>query len=597
MARKLSRIAKQGILWFAAVGTLLAAHSAQAQSKVQVSETPQPIIQNPFAAGAEQKPAIVPDEPQSPSRLPTTFHNPFALQSKTPPIQLPRRSGPISRWQRPSRLPADPSSVKGAILSGDQPKSIRMHWDQLPDDLGPDEPISQAEIPASAEPSVPPDPIHFAPRPLQQPPWLTLGDQAAEKSTTLGQEDGTHQDLFDLPRSAANSGVIGGEQSTGYLAKVAGNSGRSLTGIVPADADLLPTIVSEYVDSPDGWYIQAEQAAQTAESTDQLAAVIEFCKRGLNGKPSPSAAASLQRLGAWACNRRGELQIEAGRHQEALQDFQLAISWDATCSLAIHNRAVTFAQQEQFADALRDFNRVIELNPGLAVAYRNRAELLATLGRTDEAVRDYTQAITQLSEDTELLRARSHAYHRLGELDRALDDLNAAIQLDSEEPLAYTERGNLSAERGDFEHALADFQHAIDLDPRCIEAYRSLAWFQSTCPTPRFRSADVAVEAATRAVKLAPVDDCFLLDALAAAQANAGNYDEAVRVLDRAVVLAPIDFAPQLRERLELYRQNRPYRSGPVPAIATAVRTASHNSSSPRPSPTVRKPIRADIER
>ena len=596
MARKLSRIAKYGCLGLAAVGILSAAHFARAQSKVQVSEAPQPIIQNPFAAGAEPRPAIVPDEPRSPRRVPTTFHNPFAMRSKMPPTQLPRRSGPISRWQHPSALPADPSSVRGAILSGDQPKSIRMHWDQLPDDLGPGKPITPAEIPASAEISVPPDPIHFAPRPLQQPPWLTLDEQGAEDKAAFGQEDTVHRDLFALPNSAASSGMTGGEQSTGYLAKVAGNSGRSLTGIVPADANFLPTVVSDYVDSPDGWYIQAEQAAQTAESADQLTTVIEFCKRGLNSKPSPSAAASLQRLGAWACNRRGELQIEAGRPQEALQDFQLAISWDATCSLAIHNRAVTFAQQEQFADALRDFNRVIELNPGLSVAYRNRAELLATLGRMDEAVRDYTQAITQMPEDAELLRARGHAYQRIGEHERARDDLNAAIQLTPEEPLAYAQRGNLSAELGDFEHALADFQHAVDLDPRCIEAYRSLAWFQSTCPTPRFRSADVAVEAATRAVKLAPADDCFLLDALAAAQANAGNYNEAVRVLDRAVVLAPIDFAPQLRERLDLYRQNRPYRSGPVPAVDTAVRTASHDSSS-QPNSAVRKPARADIER
>ena len=82
--------------------------------------------------------------------------------------------------------------------------------------------------------------------------------------------------------------------------------------------------------------------------------------------------------------------------EDALTDFQSAISLDPKCSLAIHNRAVTLAQQNQFAAALRDFNRVIELNPGLAVAYRNRAELLAALGRMNEALSDYNQALESL---------------------------------------------------------------------------------------------------------------------------------------------------------------------------------------------------------
>src|SRR5207302_9569176 len=104
------------------------------------------------------------------------------------------------------------------------------------------------------------------------------------------------------------------------------------------------------------------------------------------GGPDNKLSTSLRRLAAWAHNRRGELESDAGRNDESLNDFQVAISLDPNCSLAIHNRAVTLAQQNQFAASLRDFNRVIELNPGLAVAYRNRAELLAALGRMEEAV-------------------------------------------------------------------------------------------------------------------------------------------------------------------------------------------------------------------
>ena len=94
----------------------------------------------------------------------------------------------------------------------------------------------------------------------------------------------------------------------------------------------------------------------------------------------PRCSSSLRKLAAWAHNRRGELSADAQRPDEAIHDFQVAISLDPTCSLAIHNRAVSLAQRNQYAAALRDFNRVIELNPGLAVAYRNRAELQCCAG-------------------------------------------------------------------------------------------------------------------------------------------------------------------------------------------------------------------------
>ena len=107
---------------------------------------------------------------------------------------------------------------------------------------------------------------------------------------------------------------------------------------------------------------------------------------------------------------------------------------DPNCSLAIHNRAVTFAQRNQFAAALRDFNRVIELNPGLAVAYRNRAELLAALGRMEEAVADYNQAIASCPKMRHCFRARAHAYQRLGDFTHATADINRAIQIAPHDP-------------------------------------------------------------------------------------------------------------------------------------------------------------------
>jgi tetratricopeptide (TPR) repeat protein len=341
--------------------------------------------------------------------------------------------------------------------------------------------------------------------------------------------------------------------------------------MAPTDEELL--VISDFGESSKDWLAQAQSLARTAESIDDLSAVVNFCQRGLAEGPAVELAGPLRRLAAWAHNRRGELFIEAGRKEDAIRDFQVAISLNPMCSLAIHNRAVTLAQQNHTAAALRDFNQVIELNPGLAIAYRNRAELLASVGRIDEALRDYTRAIDGLPDNAELYRARGSAWHRAGNYEQALADLNRAIDL-APHADAYTQCGNIAAERGEFDKALADFRQALTIDPQSAETYRSLAWLHATCANPDYRDPEQAIAAARMAAKLTPANDSFVLEALAAAHASAGQFEEAVRLQQQAIAATPGDFAQPLRERLVLYRQGRPFLS----EASGTVRAASHES-------------------
>ena len=119
-----------------------------------------------------------------------------------------------------------------------------------------------------------------------------------------------------------------------------------------------PAITPDCPDTPESCFEQAQHAASNANSPDDLTAVIQLCEGGMRSTPDDKISKSLRRLSAWAHNRRGELQADDGAADESLNDFQAAIALDANCSLAIHNRAVSLAQQNDFDAALRDFNRV-----------------------------------------------------------------------------------------------------------------------------------------------------------------------------------------------------------------------------------------------
>jgi len=324
-------------------------------------------------------------------------------------------------------------------------------------------------------------------------------------------------------------------------------------------------------ESPETCYTAAAKAARYADSLGEISSVIRLCRQGLQYEASIEETSSLRRLAAWSYNRRGEFHAAAGRDEEAMQDFQAAIRYDAKCAPALHNRGITCAQRGQAEAALRDFNRALEADPDLTLAHRNRGELLASLGQTEEAVRDYGQAIGQWPEDAELYKMRGHAFHRLGEFDKATMDLSRAIELAPERAAdAYTLRGNVEAERGEFRQALRDYQRALMLDPKWAEAYRSKAWLLATCPDAKVRHSGRALVAARQARNLAGANDYYVLEALAAAYASSGRFDEAIRTQQRAISQAPAWQADQQRQRLALYRKHRPLVNRPTPEVQPA---------------------------
>jgi tetratricopeptide (TPR) repeat protein len=543
MARKLSRF-QRGLIPLVTVPVAwICVASACADGDLNRSAPPI-LVQNPFAA--TNQPSVDVEPTPQPQRRAIIYQNPFATENVAPPVES-RLTGPRSRWRRPA-LPSPAPPLQTAIISANPIDTVHVPWDQLP----PGEVLRDRAEPrnfvvngsdAAGFPD-PHEPNLFAPAELSQPALVSVSAETAQLLPPIGQVS------FDQP--PVNDPL--------------GSAASNVLHVAPVRGHMSSFVISDYADSAEGWLAQARQAAQTALSADDLSIVVDSCRRGLDARPSAELSSELRRLAAWGHNRRGELLIEAGLESEATNDFESAISLDSTCSLAIHNRAVTLAEQNDFATALRDFNRVIELNPGLAVAYRNRAELLAALGQLKEAMSDYNRAIEAMPDDAELYRARGHALQRLGDFEGAKADLNRLMQLAPRDPHSFTQRGNFAAERGNFEEALVDFRQAQSIDPNSAEAHRSLAWLLATCPDERYRNSDLALKAAQLAAKLSPPEDYLALDTLAAANACARRFGQAAELQCRAIAAAPADAAGPLRQRLALYQRNQPYRNGAASA-------------------------------
>ncbi len=226
---------------------------------------------------------------------------------------------------------------------------------------------------------------------------------------------------------------------------------------------------------------------------------------------------------------------------------------------ALHDRAVTFAEQGKLAEALRSFNHVIELNPMFAKAYSNRATLHVQAGNLDLAIHDYKKAC---SLDNQMLHAHlglGRAYHQLGKREAALKSLNQAIELDPENPELYCSRGDLLADMGSYRSALSDYAQTIDLDTEFAHAYRNGAWLLATCPDPRFRDPTNAIRGAQQALEFGYGQRHIALDTLAAALASDGQYEEAAKTMREVIEIAPSDARAMYESRLAGYEVEAPF--------------------------------------
>lgn len=214
-------------------------------------------------------------------------------------------------------------------------------------------------------------------------------------------------------------------------------------------------------------------------------------------------------------------------------------------------------------DADEFFSQVVAKTPGDAAALLARAKVRSERVGLDPdkialALADFDQSI-RLAPNSEAYTLRGFAWKRRGEKEKAIADFDAAIRLNPREALAWRVRGATWAAKADYAQALADYSESIRVDPENPDSLHHRAVLQSACVDDRYRNGKQAIADATRACEVSEWQSPLYISGLALANAEAGDFDAAVKWQLKAIELSTMP-GVLLTANLELFRQHKPFR-------------------------------------
>ena len=160
------------------------------------------------------------------------------------------------------------------------------------------------------------------------------------------------------------------------------------------------------------------------------------------------------------------------------------------------------------------------------------------------------------------LYVRAQIFRKEGKYELAIQDCNEALRQYPGFVEAALLRASINVRLRKYAEALKEFDYLISIHPRPVTLARALsdrAWFYATCPDSSFRNGQQAVKDAKAACSIMQWKDEDMIDTLAAAYAETGDFDSAVQYVSQALAMKgiPSESARLFREHLAWFQQRK----------------------------------------
>lgn len=257
---------------------------------------------------------------------------------------------------------------------------------------------------------------------------------------------------------------------------------------------------------------------------------------------------------------RGTFRMATGDAEGAIRDFVKATHLDPQNYAAYTSLAAAHNRRQEYDRAIAVCNSVLEVDPEDPAHYVQRGVAYRFKEEWDQAIADFTKALDLQPGHLAALGSRGFVYYLKGDHPAAVQDFDAVIRLRPDDAMAHNNRGYNQQLSGNYQEALQDFDRALELNPLYTMALQNKAWLLATCPQDDIRDGEAALAAAKKAIDQRGTRVAGDLKALAAAYAESGDFENAVKHQQTVVDMVEADAEAQEKEILQMYRAKKAYR-------------------------------------
>jgi len=308
---------------------------------------------------------------------------------------------------------------------------------------------------------------------------------------------------------------------------------------------------------------QVERTAVKSTAVLRFRRALNFQKSGRTDQAAKEYAdvIKLKPDSYTAHNNLGIAKQRQGKLVEAIDHYQQSLRLKPDFAEAHNSLAVVLHGQGKVADAIKHFHLAVQNKSDYAEAHNNLGAALHWQGNSLKAIEQYHHALRINPDYADAKKNLGLSLRALAA--SALGQRSIPNKIASDNALMHASLGDACRVRKDFEQAIQHFTWSLNIKPNLPSVLNNLAWIRATHPNAKLRNGTHAVELAERCCKLSNYQLGATLDTLAAAYAEEGQYDTAIKWQKKLIELTPLAGRGKMQTRLELYKTRKPYRDTP----------------------------------